>query len=154
MRAMAGATDAHEIIAGNLFGILYGNLRGKPCRPFKGDRKLRVQFFDRDWFYCPDVMVACDPTDNARLYRERPIVLAEVLSDHEQRDLVEKYLAYQRLTSLEEYVVLGQDLAAPEVRVFRRAEDWQLGEVLRDRSAQFTLRSLGLTVTLGDLCAA
>ena len=39
---MAGATDAHEIIAGNLFGILYGNLRGKPCRPFKGDRKLRV----------------------------------------------------------------------------------------------------------------
>ncbi len=151
MECMAGASDAHEIISGNYFAILHSHLRGNPCRPFKGDLKLRVRFEGHDWFYYPDIMVACDPSDNARLYRERPILLTEVLSDYERRDLVEKYLAYQRIPSLEEYVVLGQDLNAPEVRIFRRTDDWRLGEVHRERSAEFTLRSIALTVTLGDL---
>ncbi len=154
IEAMAGASDAHEIIAGNFFATLHAHLRGKPCRPFKGELKLRVRFDDHDWFYYPDIMVACDPEDNARLYRERPILLGEVMSDYKGRDLVEKYLAYQRIPSLEEYVVLGQDLTQPEVRIFRRVDDWRMGEVHREASAQFTLRSIGLTLTLGDLYTA
>ncbi len=151
IEAIAGASDAHEIVALNFTALLHAHLRGKPCRVFKGDLKLRVRFEGHDWFYYPDVMVACDPADKARLYREHPVLLAEVLSDYERRDLVEKYLAYQRIPSLEEYVVLSQDLAAPEVRIFRRCDEWRLGEVHRELSAQFTLRTMGLTLRLGDL---
>ena len=152
--AMAGASDIHEIIAGNLFLALGNHLRGKPCRPFQSGMKLRLRVQKRDLFYYPDIMVACQPEDNARYFREQPALLGEVLSEDENKDLVEKYFAYQRIAALEEYIVLSQNPAQPEVQIFRRAENWEAGEVHRDPAAQFTLRSVGLTLTLGDLYKA
>jgi len=99
-------------------------------------------------------MVACQPTDNARYFREQPVLLGEVLSEDENKDLVEKYFAYQRITSLEEYIVLSQNPAQPEVQIFRRSEGWDDVETHRDSAAQFTLRSVGLTLTLSDLYVA
>lgn len=152
--AMAGASDIHEIVAGNLFAALHAHLSGKPCRPFQGGMKLRLRLREKDLFYYPDIMVACQPEDNARYFREQPVLLGEVLSDDENKDLVEKYFAYQRIAALEEYVVLGQDPAKPEVQVFRRSENWEVAETHRDPAAEFTLRSVGLTLTLGDLYKA
>src|SRR6266404_1937645 len=37
--AMAGASDDHNRIAGNIFSFLHAALRGKPCEPFIGDMK-------------------------------------------------------------------------------------------------------------------
>ena len=152
--AMAGASDLHEILAGNLFAALHTHLRGKPCRPFQSGMKLRLRVQNRDLFYYPDIMVACQPDDNARYFREQPVLLAEVLSEDENKDLVEKYFAYQRIAALEEYLVFSQNPAQPEVQIFRRSENWEAGEVHRDPAAQFTLRSIGLTLTLGDLYTA
>ncbi|MBI2927029.1 MAG: Uma2 family endonuclease [Verrucomicrobia bacterium] len=144
--AMAGASDEHEAVALNLAAILHAHLKGKPCRVFKDGMKLRLRMIGRDLFYYPDVMVACDPTDNQRYFRERPKLLIEVLSEDENKDLVEKYLAYQRITSLEEYVVVSPSAAKPEVRIFRREEGWEPGETHRE--GRFTLRSIGLTLTV------
>ena len=152
--AMAGASDIHEIIAGNFFLELGNHLRGKPCRPFQSGMKLRLRVQKRDLFYYPDIMVACLREDNARYFREQPLLLGEVLSEDENKDLVEKYFAYQRIAALEEYIVLSQNPQQPEVQIFRRAENWEAGEVHRDPAAQFTLRSVGLTLTLGDLYKA
>ncbi len=144
--AMAGASDEHELVAGNLFAVLHAYLKGKPCRVFKDGMKLRMPMMGRDLFYYPDVMVACDPTDNQRYFRERPKLLIEVLSEDENKDLVEKFLAYQRIPSLEEYVVVSPNPARPDVRIFRREEGWEPGETHRD--GVFTLRSIGLTLTV------
>ena len=38
-------------------------------------------------FYYPDVLVACDLTDKEKYYRERPVVIVEVLSPHTRRPL-------------------------------------------------------------------
>ena len=152
--AMAGASDVHEIVAGNLFGALLNHLRGKPCRPFQSGMKLRLRVQNRDLFYYPDIMVTCEPTDNARYFREQPVLLAEILSQDENKDLVEKYFAYQRIAALEEYLVFNQEPAHPQVRIFRRADGWETVEIHTDPAAQFTLRSVGLTLTLGDLYAA
>ena len=92
--------------------------------------------------------------DNARYFREQPVLLGEVLSEDENKDLVEKYFAYQRIAALEEYIVLNQNPAQPEVQIFRRAEGWDEVETHNDPAAQFTLRSVGLTLTLGDLYVA
>ncbi|MCI0540781.1 MAG: Uma2 family endonuclease [Verrucomicrobiales bacterium] len=142
--AMAGASDEHELVAMNLAAILHAHLKGKPCRVFKDGMKLRLPMMGRDLFYYPDVMVVCDPADNQRYYRERPTLLIEVLSEDENKDLVEKYLAYQRISSVEEYVVVTPSAARPEVRVFRRAEGWDWTEAHQD--GEFTLRSVGLTI--------
>ena len=150
--AMAGASFEHELVAGNFFAALHTHLKGKPCRVFKDGMKLRLQAMGREVFYYPDLMVACDPTDNHRYYRDKPKLLIEVLSEDVNKDLIEKFFAYQRLASLEEYVVVNPDPAQAEVRIFRRAEGWEPGETWRE--GEFTLRSVGLTLAVQELYAA
>lgn len=57
--AMTGASEAHNLIAGNLHAALHAHLRGGSCRVFINDMKVRVA----DAFYYPDLMVCCDPAD-------------------------------------------------------------------------------------------
>jgi Uma2 family endonuclease len=147
--AMAGATVMHDLIAGNLYGSLRNHLKGSPCRPFIFNTKVRLQVLAKDLFYYPDVMVACEPLENPRLYREKAKLIIEVLSEDENKDLVEKYFAYQRITSLEEYVVVSQDPLKPEITIFRRAEGWEPGETHRDGA--FTLRSVSLTLKVSEV---
>ena len=54
--AMAGASDDHELVAMNLAAEIHGHLRGKGCRVYKGDMKLRFQADQIDLTYYPDVM--------------------------------------------------------------------------------------------------
>jgi Uma2 family endonuclease len=56
--AQAGANRRHNQIAGNIFGLLWNNARGGPCRVYQNDMKLRTA---DDVFYYPDVMVVCEP---------------------------------------------------------------------------------------------
>lgn len=149
--AMAGATDSHEIVAMNIAGLLWAHLRGKPCRVFKGDLKVRLRFIEKPLYYYPDVMVACDPTDNHRLYRERPKLLIEVLSKDENKDWVEKSSAYRRIESLEEYVIADPNPDQPVVWILRREDGWEPPETARGMEAEFTLRSVGLTLRVSDL---
>ena len=142
--AMAGASDEHELVVGNLFAALRTHLKGKSGRVFKDGMKLRMPMMGADLFYYPDVMIACDPADSHRYYREKPRLLIEVLSDDENKDLVEKFLAYQRIRSMEEYVVVDPEPSRPRVRIFRRSEGWEPGEIHRD--GEFTLRSVELTL--------
>src|SRR2546423_65871 len=75
---MAVASMEHNIIAGNIYMALREHLRGGPCQVFMSDMKVRLKDAQaEDYLYYPDVMVACDPADNALYYRERPVVLIE-----------------------------------------------------------------------------
>lgn len=150
--AMSGASEDHELVANNLLVAIHAHLRGKPCRVFKDGMKVRLRVKDRDLFYHPGILIACDPAGANRYYREQARLIIEVLSSDEHKDLVEKYLAYQTIPTLEEYVVISQDPRDQMVRVFRRANDWALGEIHRD--GEFSLESIGLTLTVADLYAA
>jgi Uma2 family endonuclease len=149
--AMAGATVMHDLIAGNLFNFLHSHLKGGPCKTFIFNTKLHLQVLAKDLFYYPDVMVACEPLDNPRLFREKPKLIIEILSEDENKDLVEKYFSYQRIASLEEYVVVSQNPQQPEIRIFRRAEGWEPGET--HHNGEFTLRSVSLTLRVSDIYA-
>ena len=151
--AMAGASDGHELVAGNIFAALLAHLRGKGCRVFKSDMKLRLQFRGKTLHYYPDIMVACDLADKNPLYRERPRLLIEVLSEDWKKDVVEKAATYPRIETLEEYVTIDPNPEAPEVQISRRADGWEPLEVVRGMDAQFTLRSVGLTLKIADLFA-
>ena len=116
--AMAGASSDHNTIAGNLFASLRAALRGRPCRAFISDVKLRLAISEEDVLYYPDVMVACDPRDTDPYFKRFPKVLIEVLSPQtEQTDRREKFLSYIQIETLEEYVLVAQDKL--EVTVFR-----------------------------------
>ena len=50
VHAMAGASEEHNLISGNLFAALQSHLKGKPCRGFIHDMKLRLQVAGDDLF--------------------------------------------------------------------------------------------------------
>ena len=149
VHAMAGASSVHNAITYNLGGSLYNHLRGRDCRGFGSDMKLRLNFGADAVFYYPDVMVVCDPADDATYYRERPVLIIEVLSPETARvDQREKFLAYRTLPSLEVYVLVDQSRC--HVTVYRRATAWKT-EILTDPAVQLTVPVLGWSVALSDI---
>lgn len=144
--AMAGGSEAHNLLAGNLFSALHGHLRGSRCRVHIADMKVRLQILGEDIFYYPDVMVACDPRDADPYFKRFPKVIVEVLSESTERvDRREKALSYQQIETLEEYVLVAQDRM--EVAVARRTNGWQ-PEILRVATDELRLPSLDFRVPL------
>ncbi|WP_166442673.1 Uma2 family endonuclease [Phragmitibacter flavus] len=147
--AMAGASAEHEGVSGNLFASLHAHLKGKLYKVFKDGMKLRLEVRGKDLFYYPDILVTCQPTDNNRFFRNSPKLIIEVLSKDENKDLVEKFFAYQRIESLEEYVVVRPDPKNREAFVFRKGTDWDRPLVLTEGSLD--LVSVGLTLSMDDI---
>lgn len=123
--AMVGTSIAHNLIAGNLFAKLHGRLSGGPCQVFMSDVKVRIRTEQEDRFYYPDLAVTCGDQYPSEYYTDNPILIVEVLSDStERRDRSEKFYAYRKLPSLQEYVLVAQDLM--RVEIYRRAGGWDL----------------------------
>jgi Uma2 family endonuclease len=76
-----------------------------------------------EFYYYPDAFVTCDPRDREdRFVKRYPKLIVEVLSESTEafdRDL--KFADYQKLDSLEEYVLVSQDVRRVECR--RRTAD-------------------------------
>lgn len=151
VRAMAGASARHNVAAGWFYRKIAEKLESGPCQVFMADVKVRLKFLSSDLFYYPDVMVACEPGDKHPYYREQPKFWLEVMSGDENKDRVEKYLASQRIASLEEYVIVSCDPEKPEVGAFRRFEGWEPGETVR--AGEITFASIGVTVSVDELYA-
>jgi Uma2 family endonuclease len=151
--AMAGATDEHELVSGNFLFLLQGHVRGSGCRAYKSDMKVRAVFRDKVLHYYPDVFVACGATDPKAVFRTDPKLIVEVLSEDWKKDLAEKLTIYRGIPSLEEYVVADPRADAPEVLIYRRTDGWEPREIAAGMAAEFTLRSVGLTLKVADLFA-
>ncbi len=151
--AMAGASDPHELVSTNFLGLLWSHLRGKNCRVYKSDMKLRLTFRGKIIFYYPDVMVACDPAEKDPVYREKPRLIIEVASRNWRKDTVEKAATYAGIPTLEEYVVAVPNPDRPKVQISRRENGWEPVEVVEGMESEFTLRSVGLTLKVADLFA-
>ncbi|MGB5962026.1 MAG: Uma2 family endonuclease [Coleofasciculaceae cyanobacterium] len=119
--AMAGASDAHVTIAGNLFALLRSHLRGSGCRVYISDMKARIETLNR--FYYPDVMVTCDSRDQETpTYKRFPTLIIEVLSDStEAFDRGDKFADYQEISSLREYVLINSK--RQRIECFRRNDE-------------------------------
>lgn len=118
--AMAGASSSHNRIVSNLARELGNHLRQTTCEPFASDMKVRV--ID-DYFY-PDVLVVCNHISNDYGVTSSPLIIVEVLSKATRKnDHTLKRLAYQQLNSLQEYVVIEQDVV--DIEICRRNRHWQ-----------------------------
>lgn len=106
--AMAGASDAHVTIAGNLFALLRNHVRGTGCRVYMADMKAQID--TANIYYYPDVIVTCDARDREFTnYKKYPCLIVEVLSPTtEAFDRGDKFADYQQLETLQEYVLISQ----------------------------------------------
>jgi Uma2 family endonuclease len=127
--AMAGATENHNLIVGNIVFELTLVARAKKekrCRVMQSDMKLTIVQPPIVSYY-PDVIVICDDSDNDPIFKTKPCFIVEVLSESTKRiDLTEKKTNYQRIKSLKAYMIVHQDQQFVELH--RRFENntWQL----------------------------
>jgi Uma2 family endonuclease len=122
VHAMAGGTDDHAAISANAVVALGARLRGKRCRPFSSDAKVRVDLADHTRFYYPDAQVVCEPGAGNQRYQDRPTVVVEALSESTRRtDLGEKRDAYLAVPLLK--VLIFAESERPCVWVYRRRRD-------------------------------
>jgi len=126
---MSGASNAHNLITGDIFAELHGQLKGGRCLVYTGD--MRVKTGSTTSYFYPDITVACDKPrfeDHTLDTLLNPIVVGEVLSPStEASDRGEKFAHYQQLVSLQEYILVSQDKIRVEYYL-RQGTQWLLTE--------------------------
>jgi Uma2 family endonuclease len=146
--AMTDASDRHEEIAGNLLAAIHAHLRGGGCRVYGANLKLRVG----DDFFYPDLFARCAQECGDPYFKTDPVLVVEVLSPNTQRhDRGDKRLAYQRLPTLREYVLVAQ--GAVRIELFRRSTTGWQQETCATVDAVLELDSIGLGLPLSEIYA-
>ncbi|ATG88849.1 Uma2 family endonuclease [Methylomonas koyamae] len=147
--AMTGARQDHVVVSLNIASSLKQRLRGTPCRAYMADLKLKVEAADA--FFYPDVMVSCHPGDLAnQQFISNPSLIVEVLSESTaDYDRGGKFVAYRKLESLMEYLIV--DIEARRVECFRRTadNDWLLHDYLGEVDCELT--SLGVQIPMAEI---
>jgi Uma2 family endonuclease len=148
--AMAGALNAHNDISGNCFAFLHARLRGKRCRPYNSDTKVRIHLPNHLRFYYPEVMVVCRLNPRNDSFQDNPVILVEVLSRTTRRiDQGEKKDAYLTIPSLSVYVLIEQDL--PAVVVYRRTDQGFIREVYEGLDSVIPLAEIETELPLSEI---
>lgn len=147
--AISGASARHNRIATNVTGIIYSQLKGKPCQVFNSDMKIRIRQSRSVKFYYPDLSVICQPNPDTDLFQDQPVLVAEVLSDSTRRiDEHEKLDAYLTINSLNVYLLLEQDV--PSAVLYRRGENGFQREEYTGIDAVIPLEEIGCLLNLAE----
>jgi Uma2 family endonuclease len=143
--AMAGASENHARISGNIYAEFRHYLKDKSCEAFISDMKVKTSAGN---FSYPDCMVVCGEDNHDHYYKTNPVILVEVLSRATRKtDKKEKLLEYINIQSLLEYVIIEQDYV--DIEVLRRSEAWVSTRYFLGDS--ITFESIDLTIPVEDI---
>jgi Uma2 family endonuclease len=152
MFPMAGASWQHNKLTANLLGELYQRLKGGPCDVYAADMRVKVT---RTGLYTyPDLLIVCgppefDPMDANTLVN--PQVIYEILSKSTEGYVRgAKFRHYQRLPSLQEFVLVSQDQMLLE-RFVRQSDGRWLLTNFDDPAGEFALASIPVRVPIADI---
>ena len=150
--ARAGASMRHGDIVQNTSSNLFIKLRGGSCRAITNDLRVLVRATGLNAY--PDIVILCgEPvlTDDHLDTLLNPTILIEVLSPStEAFDRAEKWVHYQEIPSLQEYLLFAQ--GAPRVDHYLRQDDgsWRYAVTIGlDSSVE--LPTVGCTLTLAEI---
>ena len=109
--AMAGESPEHSLINANLIAVFVSQLKGGRCRAFSPNMKVRTG--PGALYSYPDLAIVCgEPAllDEHRDVILNPAIVVEVLSPStEAYDRGKKFLRYQRIQTLTDYLLVAQD---------------------------------------------
>lgn len=127
--AMSGASIRHADIVGNVFLRLAPLARGKGCGAYSQGTQVRIRHIRDTHYYYPDVVLACDRSEDDSHTLNNPCLIVEVLSPSTAAiDRREKMRAYLSIPSLKQYILVDQDVA--HVESLRRTEAGWVQELL------------------------
>ena len=150
--AMAGGSERHNLIVGNVFAGLHAQFRKRPCKVYASD--MRVKVGQAGMYAYPDVAAVCGEVrfdDEQRDTLLNPSVIVEVLSEStEGYDRGKKFEYYRRLDSLVEYVLVAQDAHHVEHYVRQADNRWLLSEYASAQDA-ISLPSISAHLSLAEI---
>lgn len=156
---MAGESLAHGFICTNLVRELSTRLRGTSCGVLSKDMKVRTGTLPlprrmmKGLFSYPDALIVCGEPQFHDEYRDillNPTLIIEVLSDStETYDRTRKFMRYQQLESLAEYVLVSQNL--PLIEVYARRENGWFYTASGDPTASVRLASVDCSLALSEV---
>jgi Uma2 family endonuclease len=152
MYEMAGGSERHNLIAANIIISIGVQLRNRPCRVYPSDLKVRVPTSKR--FFYPGVSVVCGEirfADDERDVILNPTLIVEVLSESTAAyDRGKKFLSYQQIDSLREYLLISQDEEIVEHYVRQGNDTWLYAKAI-GLEEMITLPSIECEVVLRDI---
>lgn len=150
---MAGASEQHNLIALNIAATLHALLRGKGCRTYPSDMRLKVIKTGLNTY--PDFTIVCgqsqftDPIKRDTLIN--PIVIIEILSPSTERyDRGMKFQHYRTIPSFQEYILVSQDKYHIERFIRQENNEWVLSEAV-GLEAVMPIASVQGALTLQDV---
>ncbi len=160
--AMAGESNAHGDITVNLVGMVYSQLKGKPCRARTSNTKVRSgppgprPFRSTSGLFSyPDVVVVCGEPEFLDEHTDvltNPTAVIEVLSPStEAFDRGEKCARFQRWNpTLTDYLLVSQE--RPWIDHFTRLSDgtWRLARY-EGLEATCVVDAIGCRLPLADV---
>lgn len=143
VRMLAGGTLDHATISLNIAGLLRNALRGRSCRVYTSDARVRIT---KTRFFYPDITVSCNERDRGRVdIIEYPRLIVEVLSPStEDYDRGRKFTYYRECPSLEEYVLINTSYKTVEVCRHEKKGLWSFHNF--EPGEDFDLVSLGVRI--------
>ena len=153
VQAMSGASLPHNTIAGNAFGLLRNELRGKGCRPHNSDMRVYIPLTDT--YLYPDVLVVCGQPEilkNGKMdLLLNPALIVEVLSDStEDYDRSGKFMRYRSIESMQNYLLIDSRSLRAELYSRTETGQWTFTEFLR-MSDIIILPDLNTTLAMTEL---
>lgn len=151
--AMAGGTPEHAAISMNVGTLLSNALRGKPCRTYSSDLRIRVRATGLGTY--PDVTVVCgsvelDADDPKQQTVVNPCLIVEVLSPStEDYDRGEKIEHYKQIPSLLEIVLVAYD--RQELEIVRREPDGTWSREIAQHGGAANLRSIDCSLSVAEV---
>lgn len=148
--AMAGGTRWHNLLSGRIYAAFVQHLAEGPCTPYMADFRLHIKAHQH--YVYPDVMVVCDDDAYAAddMVRDAAIIVEVLSASTESYDRGRKFLHYQSLPSLQEYVLISQQIVQVEIYRRKAARKWEY-QCLTQRSDVLTFKAVDYTMELDDL---
>jgi Uma2 family endonuclease len=150
---MAGGSEEHARIAGNIFAYLRGALRGSACRPYGSDFATRT---DIQTVRLPDVSIYCNnpfaPENNQKKLLGDPQVVFEVLSpstsSYDQKVKLPEYCA---LAGVREVILI--DPVLERLHLVQRTASGGWNADWLAATDDLTIPSLTLTIPRAEIFA-
>jgi Uma2 family endonuclease len=149
--AMTGSSPNHNQVVVNITAALAGLLRDRDGTNYASEQRVVVQAGTA--YLYPDIVVTCG---NAEFVAPdppslvNPVVLMEVLSPStEARDRGEKFLQYQSIPSLREYVLVSQ--WPRRFETFQKQSDGVWAYRVHADGEALEIVSLGLSISVEDV---
>jgi Uma2 family endonuclease len=147
---MSGASREHHQICKRLLFFFEKLLAAAGYEIFIENMKVKIP--GENIFFYPDIIVTHEPQTNQNRYAQyEPELLVEVTSEKTRtKDMIDKFLQYQKFSSLKYYLIAEQD--KPEIIVVGKNENgnWQ-SETYSGTDAVINLPFLNFVLHLNEI---